>query len=105
MGLTPAGGTPSSKGGQRGEIVLIAHGGLMPLVYERVTNALGPKRAGEVLREALRQTSDRPVDTPDDMLAFAEAMLAQGGLIEAIGRSLKVQALLRGAVAASPSHR
>jgi hypothetical protein len=105
MAVTPAGGTPSSKGGQRGDIILIAHGGLMPLVYERVTNALGPKRAGEVLREALHQTADHPVDTPDDLLALAEAMVTQGGLIEAIGRSLKVQALLRGAVATAPSRR
>ncbi len=27
------------------------------------------------------------------MLALAEAMLTQGGLVEAIGRSLKVQAI------------
>jgi hypothetical protein len=102
--VTQAGSAPSSKGGRSGEIILIAHGDLMPLVYERVTNALGPKRAGEVLRDALHRVGDRPVNTPDDMLTLAEAMIAQGGLVEAIGRALKVQALLRGAAAASPSH-
>ena len=50
-------------------------GTIVPLVLERLTKALGPTRAAEVMNDLLRC----------------------GGLIQSVGRSLKVQALLRGA--------
>jgi hypothetical protein len=89
----------SSSRGAGGEIVILARGALMPLVYERLSNALGPRRAGEVARAALGLLDERMIDEPNDLLALAEVLVKYGGLVEAVGRSLKVQAILRGAVA------
>jgi hypothetical protein len=70
---------------------------MAPMVYERLSKALGPKRASEVMREALAQLDDKPIDVPDDVLAVAERLIEGTGLVQIVGRSLKVQALLHGA--------
>jgi hypothetical protein len=92
-------GVPSSGRAPTSQVVAVAHRGEMaPMVYERMSKALGPKRAAEVMREALAQLDDRRLEGPEDVLAFAERLIATTGLVQVVGRSLKVQALLRGAV-------
>jgi hypothetical protein len=66
-------------------------------VLERLVKALGERRAAEVFGEALDRFGDGNIETPQDMLDFAEILIRSGGLVQAVGRSLKVQALLRGA--------
>ena len=89
---------PSSARAPTSQVMPVAHRGEMaPMVYERMTKALGPKRANEVMREALTQLDDRRIDGPDDVLAFAEQLIGGTGLVQAVGRALKVQALLHGA--------
>lgn len=73
-------------------------GQLAPTVFERLSKALGPKRAGEVMNEAISRLNGISVETPQDMLDVAEILVKAGGLVQAVGRSLKVQALLRGAI-------
>ena len=91
---------PSSRRAPTSQVLPVSYRGEMaPMVYERMTKALGPKRASEVMREALAQIDDRRLDGPDDVLAFAERLIEGTGLVQVVGRSLKVQALLRGAVA------
>jgi hypothetical protein len=72
-------------------------GTIAPLVLERLTKALGPARAAEVMNERLSSWRPRPLDTAQDLLEFSNHLMRCGGLIQAVGRSLKVQALLRGA--------
>jgi hypothetical protein len=93
-----AAAAPSSRGGPSSDVVLIARGAQMATVHERMVKALGPRRAGEILRETLDRFGERMLETPQDMLDFAELLIKSGGLVQAVGRSLKVQALLRGAV-------
>jgi len=71
---------------------------MMPLVQERMAKALGAARAGEVLAQAFNRFGERRVETPQDMLDFADVLMGSGGLVQAVGRSLKVLALLRGAL-------
>lgn len=73
-------------------------GQLAPLVHERLVKALGQKRAAEVMRDTITRLGGRAIDTPQDMLDAADVLIKNGGLVQAVGRSLKVQALLRGAV-------
>lgn len=40
--------------------------------------------------------------SPADRLRFGEALIKRGGILEAIGRSIKVQALLQGAAPSTP---
>ena len=90
---------PSSRGAPSSQTVPITYRGEMaPLVHERLVKALGGKRAAEVMRDALTTLGDHPLDTPADLLVIAEVMIRSGGLVQAVGRTLKVQALLRGAV-------
>jgi hypothetical protein len=90
---------PSSRRAPTSQVLPVAHRGEMaPMVFERMTKALGPKRASEVMRDALVLLDDRRIDGPDDVLAFAELLIGGTGLVQVVGRSLKVQALLHGAV-------
>jgi hypothetical protein len=73
-------------------------GALAPVVHERLVKALGTKRGGEVMSDALALLGGRPIETAQDMLDLAEALIKAGGLVQAVGRSIKVMALLRGAV-------
>ena len=88
-----SGSPPSSQTlpvGYRGE--------LAPLIHERLVKALGNRRAAEVMREAIGEIGGRTLSTPQDMMDFAEVLVRSVGLLQAVGRSLKVMALLRGAV-------
>ena len=84
-----------------------AHGGagsaphpgrMAVLAYERLAKAVGASRATQVTREALASLGDRDFDRPQDLLDLAGCFIKTGGLIQIVGHSLKVQALLRGAV-------
>ncbi len=72
-------------------------GSMAPLVYERLSKALGPRRAAEVMRDCLNQLGGSPMETAQDLLVFAGQLIKMPGLVQAVGRSLKVQALLLGA--------
>lgn len=89
---------PASRAPASGVGPISFQGQLASNVHERLSKALGAKRAAEVMRETLGRIGGRPIDTPQDMLEFAELLVKSGGLVQAVGRSLKVQALLRGAV-------
>ncbi len=79
-------------------VLAVNYGALAMTVHERLVKALGDRRAGEVFRATSDAFGGRLIDTPQDMLDFAEALIRAGGLVQAVGRSLKVQALLRGGV-------
>jgi hypothetical protein len=88
----------SSVRGASSQVRPVIHPGqLMPLVHERLTKALGRVRASEVLHQALGAFGDRPLDTPQDLMKLADLLIQNSGLVQVVGRSLKVQAILRGA--------
>src|SRR5690349_2940614 len=70
---------------------------------QKLANVLGPEQARKVTGEILRQLGINDLRAPDDRLRFGEALIARGGLLESIGRAIKMQAILHGAVEAPPA--
>lgn len=71
---------------------------MIRLVHERLTKALGAARATQITKDAIAALGERRFDDPQDLLDLAEHIIKMGGLVQMVGRALKVQALLRGAV-------
>jgi hypothetical protein len=73
-------------------------GSMVAIAHERLVKAIGGPRATQVMRDALAAIGDRRFDGPQDLLDLAMYMVKLGGLVQMVGHSLKVQALLRGAI-------
>lgn len=63
----------------------------------KLRNVLGPTKAEALVAEVLAEIGIQQLDTADDQFRFGEALVKRGGLLEAVGRSIKVRALLHGA--------
>jgi hypothetical protein len=63
----------------------------------KLVNLMGRERAAPLIAETMRRAGLTSITTPDDRLRFASALMANGGLYEAIGRAIKIQAILQGA--------
>jgi hypothetical protein len=63
----------------------------------KLVRMLGPERASALVRDTLRELGLRDISSPDDRLRFGVHLMKKGGLLEAIGRAIKVQAILLGA--------
>lgn len=72
---------------------------LTVFALQRLTRAVGPATAPDVAREALESLGLQELQSASDLLGFAEQLIAKGGVFEAVGRGLKISALLRGAIA------
>jgi hypothetical protein len=70
---------------------------IQQLAMTKLTNVMGDVRAVTVMQDILSRAKLEEVRTPQDLLLVAEHMIASGGLLEVVGRALKVQAVLRGA--------
>ena len=68
---------------------------------QQLTRVLGTERAQDVVARAHKRSTVKVVTTAVELLSFADAMVAEGGFIEVVGRGLKVEALLRGARASA----
>jgi hypothetical protein len=64
----------------------------------KLVRMFGPEKASALVRETLRKIGIVEIATPDDRLRFGGALIERGGLYEVIGRSIRVQAILQGAV-------
>jgi len=64
---------------------------------QQLARVLGPQKANDVVAKAYRISGLKVVSSAAELLVFADAMVAEGGFIEVVGRGLKVEALLRGA--------
>jgi hypothetical protein len=69
---------------------------MLHFAQERTVKAMDP-RAPDRSSATRWPTSERAVETPQDLLEFSEFMLRVGGLVTSVGQSLKTKALLRGA--------
>jgi hypothetical protein len=64
---------------------------------ERLVKVLGTERTDALLNECMTTIGLTDVRNPTELLALAEALLGQAGLIKFVGQSLKAQAVLLGA--------
>lgn len=64
---------------------------------QKLVNVMGPDRARDLSEQILRQIGLQDLRTPNDRYRFGQALIARGGLLESIGRSIKIQAILHGA--------
>jgi hypothetical protein len=66
--------------------------------FDKLENILGRESARELWTSELKLLGVADLNDPGDRLRFGDALVRHGGILEAIGRSIKVQAVLRGAV-------
>jgi len=67
------------------------------LALQKLFNMMGRDRAAPIIAETMRNARLRSLDTPDDRYRFACELMTRGGIFEAIGRAMKIQAILHGA--------
>ena len=78
------------------------HGGDGPAqkACDKIRTVLGTDRGNEVIATTMRSAGLASLDAADDRYRFGVELTKKGGLLEAIGRAVMVQALLQGAKAA-----
>jgi len=64
---------------------------------QKVFNVLGAERGRTVVEQTLKELGVRELRTPDDRLRFGNELIKHGGLLESVGRAIKIQAILHGA--------
>ncbi|MGE0322952.1 MAG: hypothetical protein AB7K71_01885 [Polyangiaceae bacterium] len=65
-------------------------------VTQKLAQVLGKKTALDVVAKTMSDAGLQKLDNADDQLRFANALIPRGGLYEAVGRALKIQAILNG---------
>lgn len=68
---------------------------------QQLARVLGVERAEQVVSRAQKVSGLKVINSPSELLSFADAMVQEGGFVEVVGRGLKVEALLRGARASA----
>ena len=63
----------------------------------RLERVFGAAKAREIAAEAMRVCAISSLDDPNHRLIFARELIQRGGVLEAIGNSIAVQAILEGA--------
>jgi len=66
-------------------------------VRTKLVNMFGPAKAEQLARELMIETGLTSLDHPEHQLLFGNALIRRGGVLAAIGRSVRVQAFLAGA--------
>ena len=67
-------------------------------VMRKLENVMGPVEGPRLVESVCRQFGIASLESPQQRLQFGCALIQRGGLLEAIGRAIKIQALLHGAV-------
>jgi len=67
---------------------------------DKIRTVLGTARGNEVIETTMRAAGLASIEAADDRYRFGVELTKKGGLLEAIGRAVMVQALLQGAKAA-----
>ncbi len=65
--------------------------------FQKLVNVLGRERAQTVVNETMRAIGVSKLVTADDRYRFACELMKRGGVLEAVGRAVKIQAILHGA--------
>ena len=66
-------------------------------VLKKLSYVMGPVEAPRFIHSTCRNLGLDNLNRPQDRMLFACALIQRGGLLEAIGRSIKIQAILHGA--------
>lgn len=72
------------------------------VVLKKLSNIMGPVEGPKLISSTCKALGLKGLDTPQDRMLFACALIQRGGLLEAIGRAIKIQALLHGAIEPGP---
>jgi hypothetical protein len=75
----------------------VAENELTAFALQRLIRAAGPADGPQAAREVFARLGIGELTSATDLLEFSEHLIARGGVFEAVGRGLKVSALLRGA--------
>jgi hypothetical protein len=67
------------------------------LASTKLAKLVGPERAAGLVASVCRRASLETLDSPNDLLRFAEALGEEGGFVGAMGALLRMQAVLDGA--------
>lgn len=63
----------------------------------KLVSLYGVERAEALVRDTLREVGITAIDSANDRLKFGAALIKKGGLLEVVGRAIRVQAILQGA--------
>jgi len=63
----------------------------------KIINVMGSDRAQTAIADAMQRAKLTALQSPNDRLRFAVALMQSGGIFETIGRAIKIQAILHGA--------
>lgn len=63
----------------------------------KLVRLYGHERTEALVRDTMREIGLLALATPDDRLKFGSALIKQGGLLAAVGRAIRIQAILHGA--------
>jgi hypothetical protein len=66
-------------------------------VLKKLSFVLGPEEAPKFITSTCRALGIKGLHGPQDRMLFACSLIQRGGLLEAIGRAIKIQAILHGA--------
>lgn len=66
-------------------------------VQKKMVNLFGAEKGQAMLATLLKELGLSGLDAPQDRLRLGNALIARGGVLEAVGRAIKIQALLHGA--------
>ena len=64
---------------------------------QKLVNVLGQERAKRVVAETMQRAKLSSLTTAQERYRFACELMTQGGILEAVGRAMKIQAILHGA--------
>jgi hypothetical protein len=64
---------------------------------EQLGHIIGVDPARATIDDCMRCIGRQVIATADELMALAECLIRKGGIVEVVGRSLKLQALRHGA--------
>lgn len=69
------------------------------MALKKLVNLMGQERGYAFYLETLDRLGLEGLSNPNDSARFGEELIARGGVLASIGRSIKIQAILHGAQA------
>ncbi len=66
-------------------------------IRQRIVRLLGDDAGVALMAQVMAEAHVPDLASPESRSSFAAALIAKGGVLEALGRSIRVQALLQGA--------
>jgi hypothetical protein len=63
----------------------------------KLVRLYGAERTEALVRDTMRELGIAAIRTAEDRLRFGGALIKKGGLLEVVGRAIRIQAILHGA--------